>query len=81
VGAAVGAVGNILSAYQMVDTGRPYRYDGHKTECVVSGADNDYVITRRIRDDGSKSRFYTCDFALVATVKENLRRYITREVK
>ena len=78
---AAGAMGNILSACQMVDTGRPYRYDGAKDEYIVAGTDNDYVFTRRLREDGSKSRFYTRDFALVATVKENLRRYTTREVK
>ncbi len=33
------------------------------------------------KDDGNKSRFYTYDFDLVATVKENLRRYTLREVK
>ncbi len=81
MGVAVGAAGQILSACQIVDTGRPYRYDGYKDEYFVDGTDNDYAFTRRIRDDGSKSRFCTRDFALVATVKENLRRYATREVK
>ena len=46
VGIAAGAAGNILSACQMVDTGRPYRYDGAKDEYIVAGTDNDYVCTR-----------------------------------
>ncbi len=79
-GVAVGATGNNISACKMVDTGRPYRYDGDKDEYVVTGTDNDGVLKRRIRNDGNKSRFYTRDFALVATVKENLRRYTTREI-
>ena len=81
VGVGIGAAGNILSACQMVDTGRPYRYDNVKDEYVVSGNKNDYVFTRRRKADGSKSRFYTRDFALIATVKDNLRRYTAREVK
>lgn len=81
VGVCIGAAGNILSAGQMVDTGRQVRYDTIKDEYVVSGSATDYVFSRRTKDDGTKSRFYTHDFALVATVKENLRRYTPREVK
>ena len=29
---AAGAAGNVFSACQMVDTGRPYHYDGAKDE-------------------------------------------------
>ena len=65
----------------MVDTGRQVRYDTIKDEYVVSGAAKDYVFTRRTKVDGTKSRFYTHDFALVATINENLRRYTPREVK
>ena len=65
----------------MVETNRPYRYDGAKDEYIVAGVNKGYVFTRRLKDDGSKSRFYTTDFAVVTTVKENLRMYTTREVK
>ena len=62
VGIDAGAAGNILLACRMVDTGRPYRYDGAKDEYIVVGTDNDYVFTRRHREDGGKSCFYTRDF-------------------
>jgi hypothetical protein len=81
VGVCIGAAGNILSAGQMVDTGRQVRYDTTKDEYIVSGPASDYVFARRTKEDGTKSRFYTHDFALVATIKENLRRYTSREVK
>jgi hypothetical protein len=65
----------------MVDTGRPYRYDGAQDEYIVVETDNDYVFTRLLRDNGSKARFYTRDFALVTTVKVNARWYSSRDVK
>ena len=65
----------------MVDTGRQVRYDTTKDEYIVSGHAADYVFARRTKEDGSKSRFYTHDFALVAAIKENLRRYTSREIK
>ena len=61
--------------------GIPYRYDGDKDEYIVFGTDDDYVFARRLREDGNKSRFYIRDFVLVTTVKGNMRRYTTREVK
>ena len=81
VGIGKGASCNILSACQMVDTGRSFSYDNDKDEFVVVGSDQEYVFTRRIRADGTKTRFYTRDFAHVATVAANLRRYSMREVK
>ena len=58
----------------MVHTGRQVRYDTTKDEYAVSGSVADYVFACRTKKDGTKSRFYTYDFALVATIKENLRR-------
>lgn len=86
VGYAPGATANILSAGQMVDTGRPFTYDPEGDAFTLKGLARSYVFARRERRDGSKSRFYTCDFAidgtvLVATVTDNLRRYTAREVK
>jgi hypothetical protein len=80
-GVCIGAAGNILSAGQMVDTGRQVQYDTTKDEYIVSGPAADYVFARRTKEDGKRSRFYTHDFAIVATIKENLRRFTTREVK
>jgi len=77
----VGAAGKIISACQLIDTGRYYRYLPDKDEYLVRGAESDYVFTRRLKEDGIKSHFYTRDFLLVATIGEKLRRYTTREVK
>jgi len=74
VGVCIGAARNVLSAGQMVDTGRQVRYDTTKDEYVVSRFAVDYVFARRTKKDGTKSRFYTHDFALVATIRENLRK-------
>jgi hypothetical protein len=73
-GVCLGATGNILSAGQMVDTGRQVQYDTTKDEYVASGFETDYVFGRRMKYDGSNSRFYTHGVALVVTFKENLRR-------
>ena len=81
VGIGKGAACNILSACQMLDTGRTFKYDDENDEFIVSGPSEAYVFARRLRPDGSKTRFYTRDFAYVATVAENLRRYSVREVK
>ncbi len=64
----------------MVDTGRQVQYDTIKDEYFVSGSETDYVFACCKKDDGTKSRFYPHDFALVATVTHNLRRYTLREV-
>ena len=81
VGVAVGAAGNIISACQLIDTGRHYWYLSDKDEYLVRGTESDYVFMRRLKHDGIKSRFYTRDFSLVSTIGENLRRYTAREVK
>ena len=47
----------------------------------MTGESYDYVFTRRILNDGTKTRFYTRDFAHVATLAASLRRYSTREVR
>ena len=65
----------------IVDTNMPYIYDDAKDEYVMTGADDGNLFRRRLRDHGSKSRFYTCDIALVATAKNYFLRYTTREVK
>jgi hypothetical protein len=39
------------------------------------------IFKRKTGEDERKNRFYTREFALVATVSENLRRYTTREMK
>jgi hypothetical protein len=77
----VGLAGSILSACQLIDTGRHYWYLPDKDEYLARGTESDYVFTRRLKDDGTKSRFYTRGFSLVATIGENLRRYTAREVK
>ena len=59
----------------MLDTGGIFEYDDENEEFIVSSPSEAYVFARRLRPDGSKSRFYTRDFAYVATVAENLRRY------
>ncbi len=41
----------------------------------------DYVFARRLRPDGSKTRFYTRNFTYVATIADNLHRYSAREVR
>ena len=81
VGVAVGAAGNIISASQLIDTGRHYWYLPDTDEYLVRGTESDYVFSRRLKDDGTKSRFYTRDFSFVATVEGNLRRYTAREIK
>ena len=81
VGIGKGAACNILSACQMLDTGRTFKYDDKNDEFIVSGPSEAYVFARRLRPDGSKTRFYTRNFAYVATVADNLRRYSAREVR
>ena len=44
VGIGKGASCNILSACQMVDTGRSFSYDNDKDEFVVAGSDQEYRI-------------------------------------
>ena len=77
----MGVAGNIISACQLIDTGRHYWYLHDKDEYLARGTESDYVFMRRLKDNGTKSRFYTRNFSLVATIGENLRRYTTREVK
>ncbi len=73
--------GNIFSDCQLIETGRHYWYLPDKDEYLVRGTESDYVFSRRLMDDITKSHFYTRDFSLAATIGENLRRYKTREVK
>jgi hypothetical protein len=65
----------------MLDTGRKFKYDDKNDEFVATGLNESYVLARRLRPDGSKTRFYTRNFAFVATIAKNLRRYSVREVK
>jgi hypothetical protein len=65
----------------MLDTGRDFKYNDENDEFIVAGQSEAYIFARRLRPDGSKTRFYTRDFANVATVAKNLRRYSVREVK
>jgi hypothetical protein len=65
----------------MLDIGRTFKYDDENDESIVSDPSEAYVFFRCLRPDGSKTRFYTRDFACVATVAENYRRYSVREVK
>ena len=81
VGVGKGASCNILPACHMVDTGRSFDCDNDKDEIVVTGTNQEYVFTRRLRADGTKARFYTRDFAHVATAAANLRIFFIREVK
>ncbi len=59
----------------MLDTGRKFNYDDKDVEYVVTGLNESYVFARGLRPDGSKTRFYTRNFAFVAAIAENLRRY------
>ena len=80
VGVCIGAAGIILSAGQMVDTGRQVRYDTTKDEYVVSGYAADYAFARRTKKDCTKSRFYTHNFARFTTKGEPSKVH-PREVK
>ena len=62
----------------MLDIGRTFKCDDENHEFIVSGPSEAYVFARRLRPDGIKPRFYTRDFAYVASVAENLRRYSVR---
>ena len=84
VSIAPGAAANILAGAEMVDSGFAVNYDPVDDAFTVEGTHNLYRFARKLRTDGSRYRFYTCDFAelaLVTTVAENLRRYTAREVK
>jgi len=81
VGIGKGAACNILSTCQMLDTGRTFKYDDKNDEFIVSNPDEAYVFARRLRPGGSKTRFYTRNFAYVATVADYLRIYSAREVR
>ncbi len=81
VGIGKGAACNILSACQMLDTGRTFKYEDKNDEFVVAVPSEVYVFARRLRPDGSKTRFYTRNFAYVATVVKNLRRYSARKYR
>ncbi len=76
----IGAACNILSACQMLETSKTFNYDDKNDELIVSAPSETYVFARRLRLDGSKTRFYTRYFANVAMVAENFRRYSVREV-
>ena len=65
----------------MLDTGRTFKYDENNDEYVVTGLNEEFVFARRIRPDGNKTRFYTRNFAFVATIAANLRRFSVREGK
>ncbi len=77
----MGAAGNIISASQLIDTGRHYWYLPDTDEYLVRGTESDYVFWHRLKDDSTKSRFYTRYISFVATVEGNLRRYTAREIK
>ena len=79
VGIGKGAACNILSACQMFDTERTFKYDDKNDEFTVSGLGEAYVFTHRLRPDGNKTQFYTRNFAYVATVADNLRAPQLRE--
>jgi len=81
VGIGKGAAYNIISACQMLDTGRTFKNDDMNDAFVVAGPSEPYVLACRPRPDGNKTRFYTHNFAYVATVTENLRRRSVREIK
>ena len=81
VGIGKGAACKSLSACQMLDIDRTFKYDDKNDEFVVTGPRESYVFARRIIPDGSKPRFYTHHFAYIATVAKTLRRYSAREVK
>ncbi len=66
---------NILSACQILDTGRTFKYDDKNDELVVTELNKSYVFACRLRPDGSKPRFYTRNFSFGAKITENLRRY------
>ncbi len=42
---------------------RTFEYDDNSHEFVVTGLNESYVFARRLRPDGSKTRFYTRNFA------------------
>ena len=65
-------------ACQMIDAGMTFKYDDMNDEFIFSSPREAYVYTRWIRPDGKKTRFYTRNFAHVATVANNLRRYSAR---
>ncbi len=66
-----------------MDSSRAFGYDNDNgtNEFVVMGASQDDVFTRRHKDDGTKTRFCTRDFAHIIEVVASLRKYSTREVK
>ncbi len=59
VGVAVGAAKKIISASQLIDTGRHYWYFHDTDEYLVRGTESGYVFSCRLKDNGTKSRFYT----------------------
>ena len=59
VGIGKGATCNILSACQMLDTGRTCKYDDKNDEFIVSGPSEAHVCARQLRPDSSKTRLYT----------------------
>ncbi len=65
----------------MLDTGRTFKYDNKNDEFILSSPSDAYVFARRQRPDGNKTRFYTRNFAYIATVSDSLRWYSAREVR
>lgn len=79
-GVARDGAANLVSQAQLVDEGRTVRYIHEEDRYDIEGTERVYSFTRRLRSDGSKSRFYTCELALVAAVDENLRRALVATV-
>ena len=65
----------------MLDIGRSFKYDDKNNEFIVCGPSEASVFARRLSPGGSKMLFYTRNFAYVAIVADNLRRYSAREVR
>jgi len=86
VSIAKGAAANILSFGELVDKGYEVHYLRAQDVFAVHGEQTLWVFTRKLRPDGTRSRFWTCDIdsssddVFVTTVAENLRRYTRREI-
>ncbi len=67
-GIGKGAACNILSACQMLDTEKTFKYDNNNDEFDATGLNEAYVFARRLRPHGSNTRFYVRNFPYVATI-------------
>ena len=87
VGLATRAAANILSKTRLIDAGNTVTYDAHADVYHLHGPDRQYVFSRKLNSNGSRSSHYACDMAipahtdtLIATVADNMRQYTKREV-